>query len=321
MEQAIDPKVIARIKKLHNMAEGARDVGSLAEADSFMEAVHKTLAAHNLDMSALSVDLRDLTDPLGSTGQRGIGDDPKMSRHRDKGPVEWVIDLATAVAEAHYCASNYSVKSSYVWFYGRKNNREISQRMFVYLRDMAERLGWEAYVIEVKRRRTEYGSERGAGQWRLNWLEGYVSEVSKRYRAMRARVESDKGMSMVLTGLRKEADAESSKDAGARWKKAIVPDQPGCAPFVGKRLYDVSYGAPSLLTNITGKEWSIPKLPFVSELRAYIKYLGECGYFLSAESHNEGARLAGADAARNVNLHPSVLDSQPASTQKQLRGA
>jgi hypothetical protein len=286
-----------------------------------MEAVNKTLAAHNLDMSALSVDLCDLTDPLGSTGQRGIGNDSKMSRHKDKGPVEWVIDLATAVAEAHYCASNYSVKSSYVWFYGRKNNRETSQRMFVYLRDMAERLGWEAYVEEVKRRRKENGTERGAGQWRLNWLEGFVTEVSKRYRAMRARVESDKGMSLVLTGLRKEAHDESSEHVGERWKKCIVPDQDGCFPYVGKRLYDLaSYEASSLLRNITGQEWDIPKLPFMTELRAYLKHLGEDDGFLSANSYDEGARLSGASAAKNINLHPSVLDNQPQGTTKQLKG-
>lgn len=199
--QALDPKLIARIKKLHNMAEGARAVGSLAEADAFLAAVKKTLMTHNLDMSVLDVDLHDLADPLGRATVEGT-----TSRHKDK-VVAWVLELADNVADAHYCAMNHSLISSRVWFYGRATNRTTCVAMYTYLRDMAERLSWDAYYPEAKRRRDTYGTEKGLGQWRLSWLTGFAEEVGRRYRAMRVRLEANTGMQLVLTGVQKEARA------------------------------------------------------------------------------------------------------------------
>jgi hypothetical protein len=215
----LDPKLVARIKKLHNMAEGAREVGSLAEADSFMEAVTKTLAAHNLDMSVLNVELRDLEDPMGVQSLYGIKS-RKVPHARAGAPVDWVIDLATAVARAHYCAVNNATKSSYLWFYGRASNRDTAVRMFTYLRDMAEREGWKAYAKEVRRRRKETGYAGGGRDWFMSWLEGFAAEVAARYTTMRARVESDKGMSLILTSARKEANEAAMK--------ALTPEDLKC---------------------------------------------------------------------------------------------
>jgi hypothetical protein len=200
----VDLKILARIKKLHNMAESARDVGNLAEADSFMEAVTKTIAAHNMDMSALNVELHDLTDPLTKEIVRGAGRDETKSRHKNR-PVAWIIQLAEYVAMAHYCNSHYGARFGTVFFYGRKTNVAMCRRVFEYLRDMAERVGWDAYVTEVHRRRKEHGSEAGSGQWRLNWMNGFAEEVGTRYRAMRTRVEADKGLALVLVKTREEA--------------------------------------------------------------------------------------------------------------------
>lgn len=198
--ETLDPKLVARIQKLHAMAEGAREVGSLAEADSFMRAVEKTLAAYNLDMSVVSMNLKDVTDPLGCNSVWGA-----TGRHKYTVP-RWALLLGRAVADAHYCEMLNSIQYSVLFFYGRKQNRETAERMYVYLRDMAERLGAKAFAAEERRRIKEYGSKRGASQWRLNWLEGFATEVARRYATMRARLDSDKGMSLVLTSVRKEAE-------------------------------------------------------------------------------------------------------------------
>ena len=203
----VDPKIVRRIQKLHAMSESAREVGSLAEADSFMEAVQKTLNAHNLDMSVLSLDVKEEQDPMGVEGCWGVN-----TRHQ-KRPVAWAQDLAVHVARAHNCACLVSQNSSYVFFVGRQSNRGVALRMFKYLRDMAERLSWPAYVLEVNRRRATHGSEKGAGQFRLNWLEGFVAEVGDRYQNMRERAERDHGMQLVLVSVRKEAADEAARRA------------------------------------------------------------------------------------------------------------
>lgn len=204
MTEQLDPKLVQRIQKLHSMAESARDVGSLEEAQSFMDAVTKTLNKYNLDMSVLSIDLRDAADPMGVSAEWG-----SVKTHQNR-PVRWAQDLASHVAMAHNCATLVAVKNSAVFFYGRASNRGVAVRMFKYLRDMAERMNWAEYEMEVRWRRKQYGSEKGGRQWRLNWLEAFVDEVGRRYYAMRQRVEADKGMAMVLVSVRQEAEAAAA---------------------------------------------------------------------------------------------------------------
>lgn len=214
MSEKLDPKLVQRIQKLHAMAESARDVGSLAEADSFMSAVHKTLAAYNLDTSVLTIDMKDAADPLGQDAVLGA-----QLRHKDK-PLGWAQDLAGHVARAHNCAHLISTTSSYVFFYGRASNRGVAVKMFKYLRDMAERLGQEAYVTEAYRRRRTGEGERGSASWRFNWMEGFVEEIGRRYQTMRQRVESDKGMGLVLVSVRKEARDYSHEVNQKAWDEA-----------------------------------------------------------------------------------------------------
>jgi hypothetical protein len=214
-------KLIERIKKLQAMAEGAREVGSLAEAESFMEAVTKTLAKHNLDESVLSIDLKDHTDPLVRGWALG-----STRRHRNK-PVRWAQWLSFNVAHAHFCENMVSLTSSHVFFYGRKSNVDVAVKMYTYLRDMAERLGWKAY--------RQYCAEGGPlpAKWYLDWLEGFALEVGRRYEMMRVRVESDSGMALVLTSVREEAtklvkDDQAPKEeldeAPEAWKGADFYD-------------------------------------------------------------------------------------------------
>src|SRR6185503_16326946 len=116
----VDPKLVARIQKLHKMSESAKSVGSVAEADAFMEAVQKTLNKYNLDVSVLSLDVREREDPLGCDSEWGV-----TGRHRNR-PVAWAQGLAGFVAAAHHCDFLVSTTSSLVFFYGRASNRGVA---------------------------------------------------------------------------------------------------------------------------------------------------------------------------------------------------
>ncbi len=214
---ADEMKLVARIQKLQAMADSARAVGSLAEADSFLEAVEKTLAKYNMDNSVLSIDLKNAQDPLISRCTVG-----STKRHRNK-PVAWAQILANNVGAAHYCSVLVSITTSHVFFYGRKSNVDVAVKMYEYLRELAERTGWKAY--------RHYCKTDGymANRWYLDWLTGFAAEVGTRYAAMRVRVESNTGMSLVLTGVRKEAKdfangslatEEQMKNAKRTWNGA-----------------------------------------------------------------------------------------------------
>lgn len=193
-------KVIERVQKLKRMADSAKEVGSLEEADAFMRGMHKTLAFHNLDESVLSLDLKDKKDPLISRWVTQAKNDEVK-----KGSEQWAINLARAVGQAHFCHGSGTTSQNWIVFYGRKSNVDVCVKMYTYLRDMALRIGTAAYLAEEQRLHKVYGSARGAAQFKWNWFEGFSAEVSRRYKEMRERVESDSSMALVLVGVRKEA--------------------------------------------------------------------------------------------------------------------
>jgi hypothetical protein len=201
-------KIIQRAQKLKKMADSALAVGSLAEAEAFMEGLNKTLAFHNLDASVLTLDLKDKYDPMVRMGV------PSTAETYKRGTEQWARDLTSAVAQAHFCAYLVGAAGNYVYFYGRKSNVETAVKIFVYLRDMALRLGTAAYLKEEQRLHKVNGTAAGAAQYKWNWFQGFSSEVASRYKAMRARVESDSGMALVLVGVRKEAAEYASRHAG-----------------------------------------------------------------------------------------------------------
>lgn len=210
-----ETKLIARIQKLHAMAESAKEVGSLAEAESFMEAVQKTLTKYNLDASVLAKDVRQAQDPL----VKGVslpttyhyGDTPNFGAAR----ASWAFDLLEIVAHAHFCSTLQSLKTNAGWIVGRQSNVTTAERMFCYLRDMAIREGERAYQAERRRLWKTEGHTR-AKEFLLNWLEGFAVEVGVRYYNMRQRVDSDSGMAVVLVGVRKEASEHANALATAK---------------------------------------------------------------------------------------------------------
>jgi hypothetical protein len=65
-----------------------------------------------------------------------------------------------------------------------------------------------------------YGRHINDGQsWYLAWLEAFAVEVASRYDAMRARLDADSGMSLVLVSVREEAEKFANE-------RVAAPDAP-----------------------------------------------------------------------------------------------
>lgn len=318
--KAIDPKLIARIQKMYAMAESAKEVGSLAEADSFMNGVMTTLAANNLDMSVLSIDMKNLTDPMGKQFFYGVGKNGRASVDSRK-TLEWITDLGFAVAGAHYCECHWHPGSNYLTFYGRESNRRVAVQMFGYLRDMAEKGAWAAHAAEFNRRQKEGESQAGLTDHRLSWLEGFVHEVARRYRAMRERVEKDNSMALVLVSVRKEAqDFASSKMTKKEYEAFKLA--PGVTLNDGQRVGGMPLGEipddwlEELLRAFReGRLSDLVEYRDVSVRKEAVKMikaqLDDNRRSVTRESERwfGNAREAGAEAARSVNLRPNNLDS------------
>lgn len=318
--KAIDPKLIARIQKMYAMAESAKEVGSLAEADSFMNGVMTTLAANNLDMSVLSLDMKNLTDPMGRQFFYGVGKNGRASVDSRK-TLEWITDLGMAVAPAHYCECHWHPGSNYLTFYGRESNRRVAVQMFGYLRDMAEKGAWAAHAKEFNRRQKAGESQAGLTDHRLSWLEGFVAEVSRRYRDMRERVEKDNSMALVLVSVRKEAQEYASGNLTKRPHEKYKMVQ-GVTLSDGQNVGGIPFGEmPDDWLEELLRAFREGRLSDLIEYRDAEKRKEAVKMIKAqlddnrrqetreAERYFGAAREAGREAARSVNLRPNNLDS------------
>lgn len=326
--KALDPALIARIQKMYAMAESAAEVGSLEEADSFMTGVHKTLAANNLDMSVLSLDMKNLTDPMGKQFFYGIGKNGRASVDSRK-TLEWITDLGEYIARAHFCACHWHPGSNYLTFYGRETNRKVAMQMFTYLRDMAEKLAWKQLEKEAARRRKLGEREAGLNDYRLNWIEGFVAEVGQRYRDMRDRVETDNSMALVLVGVRKEAqafaDTKLSKLEFESYKLApgiIINGNPIGGVPLGEIPDDwleelLKAFREGRLSDLVEYRDATVRKEAVKNIKAQLER-NRLTETKESDRYYHSARESGREAARSVNLRPQTLDGGSSSSSKRL---
>lgn len=229
---AEDTKILERIKKLYAKAQSAQQLGSLEEADSFMQGVYKTLSKHNMEMSDLEETLHDEVDPMMMIQLLGGFEDRMMPNHE-----RWVLLLSDYVANAHFCGRMVTINANYVIFVGRRSNVTVCAQMYKYLQDMARKLCIDAINQERSRpvepppNTISFAANfyEGTGgllipipikshleDFRLNWLESFAALVGHRYNMMRKDAEAQNdGVRLVLVGVHEEAEAAARAAAQA----------------------------------------------------------------------------------------------------------
>lgn len=206
-------KVIERVRKMWAHAESAKDIGSLAEAEAFAEAVQKTLAAYKLDMSVLSVQQKDANDPLGSNNVSPV-EGWKQKR------VWWIEELAGVVARAHYCQILIYRGSATVCVVGRQSDREVASYMIVVLTRLAQELCqqgyWKARYVAFK----ETGTY-DTGDFKESFFRGFVEGIRNRYYELKeAQRKSSNGMALVLVRSQEEVQKFLTEEMGVKTGKA-----------------------------------------------------------------------------------------------------
>lgn len=240
---SVHPKVMDRIKKLYAMAESAKAIGSLEEADSFMRGVEATLRKHNLEMADLDAAMQEEADPVGVLQVRCGWTDEPAERHE-----RWALILANVVADAHFCAFLVSMVDNTVYFTGRRSNVQVAGLMFRHLLELARRLCAEelekqtalpaqsAYTVTSSYSTTtiSYSFDMGSlfgptdpkdrkESYRLNWLEAFSRKIAIRYQQMKVRDPAEPGSALVLVGVRQQAQAAANSLATGKQEDLPEP--------------------------------------------------------------------------------------------------
>lgn len=238
-----------RIRKLHAKAESARQIGSLAEAEAFADAVSRLLMKHKLDASIL-----EQAGQIAEEIEAGELDWQEFGVYGKR--VGWIELLSLAVSRAYFCRMYLiSGGGTRIILVGKPSDREVAGYMIRFLTATAHRLAEEANKAEKKRMKKLTGSFAVAG-FRKAFLAGFVSGISSRLREAREQaVSQNSGMAVVLSTADAQLDA-FMRGQKLRNTKALTRPRPNA------EAYNQGKDAASkinLNSPVGGSTWSAPK--------------------------------------------------------------
>lgn len=180
-------RILDKVLKLQNQADGEKKIGNVAAAEAFAAKVSAMLIDHELTESDVEYHKNRETDPvveiLCDLKARGI----KFKKSR----VAWQESLARIVARAHLCSFLIRAGSNHVWFVGTKTHATLAEYAYGTLVPVIEE--WS-----IKETRTytwqcwEAGDQTKARGFRAAWLEAFLRRINERFDEVRkAAVAAD----------------------------------------------------------------------------------------------------------------------------------
>jgi hypothetical protein len=204
-------RLLDKLQKIKAMAEGAKVIGSEAEAQAFADMLNRLLTEHKLEMSDLEFEKLDEAEPVERETLHETMAREKRLREAGvrtrKVRVDWMERLASTIARAHHCRIIVLPGSSMVSLVGRRSDRAVAEYMIVTLTRAAEGLAekelgkyrWEVYKRDGK-------TEAAAG-FKRAFLRSFVLRLMERFDELRRqRTEASDG-SMALMRIDHEQKA------------------------------------------------------------------------------------------------------------------
>lgn len=209
-----NPKVLDKLAKMKAHMESAQNIGSEAEAQAFAAAMQRMMLEHEISMSDIELQQRDVTEPVEEhwIDYSKYGEEPKRAR------VQWREQLAKIIAEAHFCRHLVHLGSSRITLVGRKSDCEVAEYMIVTLTRLLEKMSLNEWRKEWRRLGGHESPERNReareelSGFDTAYRNSFINTLARRYieeiKQATTPTSNDSG-SMALVRLdRKTADVE-----------------------------------------------------------------------------------------------------------------
>ena len=191
-------KILEKLGKLKNMADGAAAIGNEQEAQAFAAMLQNLLAKHKLEMTDVEYAQHLKEEPVeevrcggGVTwkdGKRVYKKYPDVEVRRRR--VAWIEQLAAIIARAHSCEIIVEPGLSLVRFVGRKMDLEVVEFLFVTMQRTAEKLADKEYVKYFYQCKEE-GDVTEARGFRPSFLNGFVHRLHERFEEEKRKMEQN----------------------------------------------------------------------------------------------------------------------------------
>jgi len=179
-------KLISKLAKMKAMAEGAKAIGSEAEAQAFANALQRMLIEHKLKMTDIEFATMEKEEPVIQRRMDAL----KYGFRERKARIHWIEQLGVIIADAHFCKLLLHGNSTMYSFVGREQDIAVAEYLFVTLYRSAYKISMREYEHyrnqERKRMIRSLGEEGKRGKmkhaygFRESFLEAFVTRLKKR---------------------------------------------------------------------------------------------------------------------------------------------
>jgi hypothetical protein len=204
-------KIIDKLKKLHNMAEGAAAVGNEAEAQAFAEAFQRMLNQHKLSMSDIDWNNLAKEEPVA---EHHIDFTKYPDFETKRSTIQWESILAAIIAEAHYCQIIRYIGTNRFLLVGRKSDAEVAEYTIMTLLRAADKIAVREYGAYYRKCQAAGDVTRARG-FKDAFLLGFINRIKERYDLAR----NGDGTSTALVRIAREKKAvedfmQAKREAG-----------------------------------------------------------------------------------------------------------
>jgi hypothetical protein len=177
--------IVDLLQKLITHERSAREIGSVAEAETFAAKIQTMLTQHKLSMSEVEYEAQEKLDPIDSEfvrhGEFGLKDGPREN---------WLAILSHAVAQSFFCRTFYYHGCPQTMiFVGRDSDRKAAIAMYSYLCGLAVALCEKEFLL-YKASDAFEPNPAASRIWKKSFKLGFVSAIGNRLRTTRVAIES-----------------------------------------------------------------------------------------------------------------------------------
>lgn len=185
MQQEINESVLEKIQKLFNMANSAKEIGSLAEAEAFMTKVQVLLQEHNLEMSTVQDHQRK---------EKSKIEEQKIKFGAVKSDGDWEKNLMCVICRNNWCTNFWNDFYKTHTVVGQAENIAVVTYLYNFIQPILKELSGKGYsdaIIKLnnfykahgrdyitqlggKIKAEQYFCKQGVLAWRKVWVRNFL---------------------------------------------------------------------------------------------------------------------------------------------------
>ncbi len=174
--------LMRRIKKLHEQAKNAKQIGSAEEAAAFAAMVQRLLIRHKIDIS--DVESVDLTDSDNYVVEEEVIDLQSVGIPQARKRCAWLERLAGVIAEHHNCQHLVCPGTNKLWMVGTESSRAVAIYLLQTIVPQLKKATESAY------RKARYQGHSTDG-FRESFRRGYICCIRDRLEKMRVQMMNE----------------------------------------------------------------------------------------------------------------------------------